>query len=161
MTHSRSRTLLPSVIATLGLLLIGGEADAADCNKISGKFSLQPVAAVSCNSPIGICATGDFRGDLKGSSELTGTTLITTVDTPTTSVVLLTADHVFHMRDGELFTKDAIILRTSSGAEFSEVAVVVGGTGAWAGASGVFTATGTFDPSAGGTGAYEGQVCTP
>jgi hypothetical protein len=58
-------------------------------------------------------------------------------------------------------TPGAIVLQTTGEEEFAEVDVAVGGTGAWAGATGTITATGTFDPVAGGTGRYAGEICTP
>jgi hypothetical protein len=76
-------------------------------------------------------------------------------------VILLLGDNAIHTRDGDLFTKDAVGLKTTGEKEFAEVDVAVGGTGAWAGATGTITATGTFDPVTGGSGSYEGEICTP
>ena len=76
-------------------------------------------------------------------------------------MVLLTGDNAIQTPDGTLFTKDAIVLRTTGAGEFAEVDVVVGGTGEWTGATGTLTATGTFTALAGGEGRYEGEICTP
>ena len=152
----RILTLVVASAAALG----GGKA-AADCKKVSGKLFLQPVTGPACLSPVGVCAALEYGGDLKGTADFTGSSLIPTADTPTTGVVLLTGDNVIHTPDGDLFTKDAITLRTTGEREFAEVDVAIGGTGAWAGATGTFTATGTFDPVGGGTGRYEGEICKP
>ncbi len=98
---------------------------------------------------------------MSGTNSFTGTSLTPTVDTPTTGVVLLTGDNHFQTKDGELLTKDAIVLRTTGAGEFAEVDTIIGGTGEWAGASGTFQAIGTFTISAGGEGEYSGEVCFP
>jgi hypothetical protein len=109
----------------------------------------------------GPCATGVYSGDLAGSSTFTGTSLIPTVDTPTTSVVLLTGDIAIRTRRGDILTKDAIVLRTTGPGDFAEVDTVVGGTGALVGISGVLRAQGTFTAAAGGEGRYRGEICLP
>lgn len=156
--HHASRIL--ALVVASAAALGGGEA-AADCKKLSGKFFLQPVSGPGCLSTVGVCAALEYRGDLKGTSDFTGSSLIPTADTPTTEVVLLTGDNVIHTPEGDLFTKDAIALKTTGENEFAEVDVAVGGTGVWAGATGTITSTGTFDPVAGGTGRYEGEICKP
>jgi hypothetical protein len=110
---------------------------------------------------VGICATGAYKGGIKASSVFTGTSLIQTVDTPTTAVVLLTGDNQFTTTGGMLQTKDAIVLRTTGAGDFAEVDTIIGGTGPWAGASGVLRAQGTFSTTEGGTGDYLREVCTP
>jgi len=130
------------------------------CRKVSGKFTLQPVSGPTCTSPVGICATGVYQGGIKGDSQFTGTSLNLTVDTSTTGVVLLTGDNVIHTDDGDLMTKDAIVLDTAGAGDFAELDTVIGGTGAWAGAAGHLSANGTFT-SAGGEGDYSGEICLP
>lgn len=50
---------------------------------------------------------------------------------------------------------------TTGAGDFAEVDTVVAGTGPWAGAGGVLRAQGTFTATAGGSGDYLGEVCTP
>ena len=76
-------------------------------------------------------------------------------------MVLLTGDNRIETRRGVLSTKDSIVLRTSGDGEFAEVDTIVGGTGALAGATGVFTATGSYSAAVGGSGVYEGELCLP
>ncbi|HKZ86248.1 MAG TPA: hypothetical protein VJ793_21650 [Anaerolineae bacterium] len=83
------------------------------------------------------------------------------MDTPTTSVVILTGDNLIQTARGTLMTKDAIVLQTTGAGDFVEVDTIVGGTGEWAGATGSISAIGTFTAAAGGEGAYTGEVCTP
>jgi hypothetical protein len=144
------------------LILIATQALAASgCKKVNGKFTLQPITGPECRSPVGLCAHGTFSGDLVGTSDFVGSSIIPSADTPTTAVIFVTGDTTFTTKSGDmLFTKDAISLRTTGDGEFGEVDTIVGGTGSRAGSTGALTATGTFT-SAGGAGVYEGEVCTP
>lgn len=148
--------------AITAITIISTQALAASaCKKINGTFTLQPVSGSACPSSIGICASNTYRGDLKGTSMFVGSSLAPNVDTPATSVVLLTGDNTIQTKGGTLLTKDAIVLATTGRGEFAEVDTVVGGTGEWAGATGRITATGTFDAANGGAGDYSGEICTP
>jgi hypothetical protein len=102
-----------------------------------------------------------LQGGIKATSVFTGSSVIPTVDTPTTAVVLVTGDNQFTSSGGTLQTKDAIVLRTVGAGDFAEVDTIIGGTGQWAGASGVLRAQGTFTATAGGGGDYLGEICTP
>ena len=147
------------VAAVVALALLNGAASAAsECTLVKGKFTLQPFAPPDCTSPVELCATGIYKGGIKGSSVFIGSSLTPTADTPTTAVVLLTGDNSIETRGGTLLTKDAIVLRTAGAGEFAEVDTIVGGTGDWAGASGQITASGTFT-AAGGEGTYRGEIC--
>jgi hypothetical protein len=162
-----SRTTLRKAILTAlaisaasALVFANRGAAPFKCRTVNGKFSLQSVSGPTCTSPVGLCATGSYSGGIKGNSEFTGSSLVPTVDTPTTSVVLLTGDNIIHTDSGDLLTKDAIVLRTTGAGDFAEVDTVVGGTGDLAGATGQFSATGTFT-AAGGEAEYRGEICTP
>jgi hypothetical protein len=158
----RSRWLLVGVAALLPLVLAASGAQAAGCKKVSGTFTLTPVSGTGCTSAVGICASGAYKGGIKATSAFTGTSLLQTVDTPTTSAILLTGDNQFSVAaGGTLSTKDAIVLRTSGAGEFAEVDTVVGGTGPLVGTTGVLRAQGTFTIEAGGGGEYVGELCTP
>jgi hypothetical protein len=142
----------------LGLVLVASSAQAVSC-KVNGSFTLAQVTGPACLSPVEFCATGVYTGDLAGTSSFTGTTLIPTVDTPTTGVVLVTGDNVIQTKGGgSVITKDAILLRTTGLGDFAEVDTVISGTGQWAGAVGVFRGQGTFANGA-GSGDYIGEVC--
>lgn len=146
-------------LAALAMVSTGAMATSG-CQKVNGKFTLQPVVGPECTSPVDLCATGTYKGGIKGNSEFTGSSLTPTTDTPTTGVVLLLGDNVIHTEKGDLLTKDAIVLRTTGAGEFAEVDTIVGGTGAWSGASGVIQAIGTFT-NEGGEGEYRGEICIP
>jgi hypothetical protein len=124
-----ARLAAVALLAVVGFSLAGsatGMAGAdAKCRIISGRFTLEPVAGPECTSSVGICARGTYIGSLLGSSFFTGSSLIPTADTPTTSVVLLTGDNVFELRDGTLITKDAIVLKTTGAGEFAEIDTII------------------------------------
>jgi hypothetical protein len=156
-----SRWAFVGLVLGIALLLAGANALAAGCKKVSGKVALESVAGPDCTSAVDICATGSFSGGLSGQSSFVGSSVIPTVDTPTTAVVFLTGDTTITTKGGTLLTKDAIALRTTGVGEFSEVDVIVGGSGEWAGVTGTIQATGTFTAATGGSGSYSGEVCFP
>lgn len=154
------RLAMLSLSTLLALLLATGATAASACKKINGQITLQALPSSACASSISLCASGSLRGDLAGTSFFVGTSQAVTADTPATSVILLTGDNAIDTGDGILKTKDAIVLRTAGDGSFGEVDTVIGGTGKWAGATGVFRAQGTF-ANGGGHGEYIGEICTP
>lgn len=154
------RVALIAIAVLLALTLVSGGAFAAPtCKTVSGKFTLQAVNDPSCTSPVGLCAMGAYQGVIKATSSFVGSAFIASADTPTTGVVFATGDNTIHTDKGDIFTKDAITLRTTGEGAFAEVDTVVGGSGEYADASGVLTATGTF-LNGSGAGVYSGQVCS-
>src|SRR5688572_28321234 len=133
---AKQAQLAGAVLFALLVLAISGVAAAVQCQIISGQFTLQPFTDPTCLSAVDVCATGVYRGGINGNSSFTASSLIQTVDTPTTAVVLVTGDNQFQTLQGTLITKDAIVLRTTGAGEFTEVDTIVSGTGSWAGATG-------------------------
>jgi hypothetical protein len=131
------------------------------CKNLRGSFTLQAITGPACTSSVGICATGQFRGAISGDSTFIGSSVIATADTPATGIVLVTGDNTIETRRGTLKTRDAIVLKTTGQGDFAEVDTIVGGSNAWAGATGQLRAEGTFTASAGGQGSYRGEVCAP
>jgi hypothetical protein len=157
-----TRLAIKAIVPAVLLVLIATQVLAdSSCKKVKGKFTLQPVTGPACASSVGICANGTFSGDFAGTSTFVGSSLIQSVDTPSTSVVFLTGDTTIATNSGNLLTKDAIALTTTSNGEFAEVDTIIGGTGDWADVTGRFTATGTFNITTGGAGIYSGEVCAP
>ncbi len=157
----RLDTLRLPLLGAFTLLLAALPAAAEpSCLPVHGRFILTVVSGPECLSPVGICATGEYRGSLRGHSEFTGTSLLPTVDTAATNVVILTGDNLIHTPSGDLLTKDAIVFATDGNGEFAEVDTVISGTGDFAGATGRLTATGTFG-AAGGEGLFVGEICWP
>jgi hypothetical protein len=148
-------------VLTLASGLFLGAPVSADpiCQAVHGRVDLA-VSGEPCGSATGLCATGLLYGALQAHSEFVGTSAVPTVDTPATGVLVLTGDNVIHTRDGDLFTKDAIVLNSAGDGEFAEVDTIVGGTGSYEGATGYLIATGTFS-GGGGVGVYIGKVCRP
>lgn len=145
----------------LALVLLGGTAAWAEpgCRPVHGTFTLA-AAEGPCDSVIGLCATGEWLGVLNGSSEFIGTSAAPNIDTAVTAVITVTGDNVIHLRDGDVYTKDAIAFTTVGKGEFAEVDTIVGGTGAYVGATGRLQATGTF-ANGSGEGVYDGEICWP
>lgn len=138
-----------------------GKAAAAKCKNVRGHVTSQTVTE-NCNSPISLCAAGQFYGAIRGEFFLVGTSLTPTQDTPVTGVYIFTGDNVIKTREGEIYTKDAGALNLTPGSTGDDISIVTitGGTGKYEGATGRLRASGTFS-DAGGEFSYEGEVCTP
>jgi hypothetical protein len=160
-TSTWIRLAFLAVVAALALALSSGALAASGCKKIDGNLTLKPLPPTACSSPVGVCSTGTLRGDLAGTFSFTGTSLIPTVDSPTTGVFVLTGDNQITTSDGTLVTKDAIVWRNGGRGDFAEVDTVIAGTGKWSGATGYINAIGFFDFAKGGTADYTGEVCIP
>lgn len=155
-THRNRAVAALSAAAVLAL--VSGSAQAEpDCTTASGKVRLAPVSGAECTSPVGMCFAGELTGGLNGTAFTTATSITPTVDTPQTSVVLFTADSVVTTHRGTLDLKETVLLQTEGG-EFSELSMVVGGTGRWEDADGVFRVDGNFDGST-VTGRYQAEIC--
>lgn len=151
---------LVTIVVALGVVFAGPVAAAAKCKKVAGRFTLQALDPSACSSPVGFCVAGTYHGDLSGSARFTGSSIIQTVDTPSTGVLVATGDNLITTRHGTLMTKDAIVFETTGAGNFGEVDTILGGTGGWTDTTGTLRATGTFINGS-GTGTYEGTVCTP
>jgi hypothetical protein len=148
------------------VVLTGTGADAqAKCRPVVGHFDLHPVTGPACTSPVGVCANGTLSGVLRGDYTSAFSSIIPTADTPTTGVVLFTADTTAHVRlgglSGDLTFQESGASHTTGGGEFVELYSITSGTGALAGASGTVYASGTYDPASGGEADYHGNICVP
>lgn len=150
-----------ALILTVLPLAAGTAAADPQCRKVHSHLFIEADPVPTCGSEIGLCATATTFGSLRATTDFVGRSLqVAAQDGETVLVVQITGDNTFHTDDGDFFTKDAIVLSTGPGGEFAEVDVVLGGTGDWAGATGVLTATGTFVGGI-GEGIIEGEICTP
>jgi hypothetical protein len=111
--------------------------------------------------PVGLCTEGTISSGLKGSFSFTATSLIQTVDTPSTSVLLYTGDLTLRTKDGDFTCKDAGAFRTVAEGAVSSVCTIVAGTGAYAGVTGTLQFVGNFSSTTGGVGEYSGSLATP
>jgi hypothetical protein len=161
-----TRTVFPLVVfffatlvfmIALSLLLSGSlvipKRPAAVCRNINGTISLTDTSGPGCNSPVGLCWSAQYTGDLKGTSAFSASSTISNADSPTTGVVFITGDHTYHFHSGTVTSKAAISLKTSSPGDFSEVDVFT------TGATGSIHSSGAFIDGA-GQGSYSGQICT-
>jgi len=151
--------------AVAAVILASGQANAAGhCIPVAGTFDINPVLPADCTSPVGICGKGNFNGVLRGGYFSPFTSIVPTADTPTTGVILFTADNTLHARlaglTGDIVFKEAGGFHTVGDGEFSELFSIVSGTGAFAGVSGQVYGNGTAVNGA-GNGAYFGKVCLP
>jgi hypothetical protein len=134
------------------------EDAAAKCRAVSGTFTVTTSTGDGCKSPVGLCGSVEWRGDLRAKSSFVATSSIETVDSAVTSVLVFTGDATVMAKGGTILTKDAIVFRLTGAGDFAEVDTVVGGTGAFSNASGAWRASGTFAGNV-GEGHYEGMLC--
>ncbi len=149
--------------ASLVLVSAAAHADSPRCHRVHYRVTLAASTEPGCTSPIALCAGGELRGSLSGTSDFIGQSfapIVDPVDPNSTHVALLTGDNTIHLRGGDLYTKDAIVLELVGDGNFGEVDTVVGGTGIYAGATGTITATGVFANGL-GEGTAEGMICRP
>ena len=164
---TRSWTKLAKWVVAFGaaIILVSGQANAAgQCIPVAGTCTINPVAPADCPSPAGICGKGTFNGALHGDYFSPFTSIVPTADTPTTNVVLFTADTTLHARlgglAGDIVFKEGGAFHVAGDGEFSELFSITSGTGAFAGATGQVYGNGTAVNGA-GSGAYFGKVCVP
>ena len=157
------RRMTTLAITGATIFLMSSRADAAGaCIPVAGTFTINPVPPAECTSAVGICGKGSFSGALRGDYFSPFTSIVPTADTPSTNVVLFTADTTLHARlstlTGDIAFKEGGAFHVAGEGEFSELFSVVSGTGAFAGASGQIYGNGTAVNGA-GVGAYFGKVC--
>lgn len=160
----RPRPRAIAVVVAASMLLVAGYTGGlalAGRSSVSGRFSSVVVPPPTCNSPVGLCTEGTLTGGLKGTFSFRGTSVIQTVDTPSTTVVLYTGDLTVRTKDGELMCKDAGALRTIAEGAVSSVCTIVTGTGAYSGVTGTLQFVGNFSSTIGGVGDYTGSLVTP
>jgi hypothetical protein len=160
MSHRLAVRLIVLPASVFAVIAVGSTQAMARSTSVSGRLTSTAVTGPTCTSVIQMCTAGFLTGRLKGQFAFTATSLIPTIDTPTTGTVAYTGDAVVRTRNGQLFCKDTGALQTTGSGAFASVCVVSGGTGAFAGATGHLQLVGTF---AGGTGTarYQGSLTTP
>src|SRR5690606_9789159 len=93
-----------------------------------------------CTSPVGLCIVAEYRGDLVGTLTGSATSVTPTADTPATSVLAFTTTSEFtgrmRGRQGTLQILNAGVFRTAGLGSIVDLQTVVGGGGAFTGATG-------------------------
>jgi hypothetical protein len=166
-TKLASRISTKFVLAATALLL-GSASASADtaCRTVNGHFNIIPVSGPDCPSSVGVCGRGTFLGGILGDYFSPFTSIVATAETPTTGVVLYTADITVTNAQvgewaGDLLLKESGAYHTVGKGEFAALFSLVGGTGSFANANGVLSSTGTAPAGTTGEGVYSGQICVP
>lgn len=140
-----------AVPVVVGAVVVAGVSASArerprpKCVKVSGTLT-STMSAGACASPVGICTTGEFKGDglLKGRTTFVADSLQPAAATEAPTTLVYSGLLTIRTKDGTLTTRDTGILDTANGL-IGARDVVVGGTGIFAGATGhiLFQGTGT------------------
>src|SRR5262245_23144881 len=108
------------VLLALTLILAGPAFADPICKAVHGRLDLA-AGEPTCGSDINLCASGVLNGTLSAHSDFIGTSFVSTKNTPDTGDVVLTGNNTIHTKDGDLYTKDSIVLATAGDGEFAEV----------------------------------------
>jgi hypothetical protein len=137
----------------------------AVCTTVKGTFDETQVVGPACLSPVGLCSVSQISGELQGRARFTASSIIPNMDGALTGLVFITGDIVIigarlGSRSGNVYLKNGAVYRTVGAGDLSDVQVVVGGDGDFAGASGAVRVSGTL-LNGSGTSRFEGTVCFP
>jgi len=147
MWRSARRFAVPFVVGAVvvGVSVSATERPKPKCKKISGTLTSR-LSTRACASPVGICTTGEFKGDrlLNGRTTFVADSLQQAGATEEPSTLVYSGLLTIQTKHGTLTTRDTGILDTASGLVAARD-VVVGGTGIFAGGTGylLFQGTGT------------------
>ena len=166
MSTTRHTRWAVAVGALATILLPAASAQATTgCRQVSGDYVEHPVTGPDCASPVGLCITAAYRGDIRGEAKAHATSITPTADTPTTSVQAFTSDSTITAkmagRSGTLLIKNAGAFSSTGDGPIVDLQTIVGGTGHLTGATGALRAQGTFTFPDGGRSRYTGTVCLP
>ncbi len=148
MLRNGRRFAVPVVVGAVVVAAVSASATEhrrPKCSKISGTLTSR-MSAEACDSPVGICTTGEFTGDrlLNGPTTFVADSLQPAAATEAPTTLVYSGLLTLRTRYGTLTTRDTGILDTANGL-IGARDVIVSGTGIFAGATGyiLFQGTGT------------------
>ena len=155
----RPPILLVLLALAAGTLLMATRAEGETNMRIAGIIRSQLVTGPECTSPVGLCLKGTFFGSLNGPNEAVGFLFI-----PQDDGVIFGKSHVVvHDRLGDISCTSSSsfdLAPDGNNSPFSDLCVITGGTGRWAGAKGWFHTFGNGGPT-GNAAEYRGTIRLP
>jgi hypothetical protein len=140
-----SVSVLVGAAAVVGVSASASQRPQPKCMKISGTLT-STLSSGACASPVGICTTGEFKGDglLNGRTTFVADSLQPSASTEAPTTLVYSGLLTIQTKSGTLKTRDTGILDTANGLVAARD-VIVSGTGTFAGATGhiLFQGTGT------------------
>jgi hypothetical protein len=151
-----------AVVAALALSA-GQSAAGGRCLEVRGSYVEHAVVGPDCASPVGLCIAGTYRGDIDATFAGAASSIVTTADTPATSVSLFTSDSTITGRVGQwrgtLIVKNAGSFAGGGDGSIVDLQTIVGGTGQQCGATGSIRASGPVTVARGGPSPERGTGC--
>lgn len=145
----------------LSALPAAAQSSRSRCRAAEGTFTSSLVTdPAACDSPIGMCTSGQLEGGMEGTYEFTFLTMMPDPSDP--SVVHYTGRSVVTTATGVLYGEDRGVMRMHGDgtASFVTTVEVYAGEGCFAGATGRIVAPGRLDLMTGqAEGAYGAYVC--
>jgi hypothetical protein len=147
-------------IAGIGLVAASSSNAAQACRTLEGRYREHAVGQ-PCTSPVGLCIAGEYSGDIRGPFEGRATDITPTGQAPT-DVLLFTSDSTITAKvgsdQGTLVIKNRGVYQPAGTGSIVDLQTIVGGTGAFASATGDIRAEGTF-VNGQGESTYKATLC--
>ena len=138
------------------------DEDSHRCQFFQGPFASNLVPPPTCTSPIGLCTHGQLGGQFPAQYDFTFSTLQSAGDPSDPTEFVYTGHSTVTTTHGVMHTDDSGVIHIPATglAPFVTTASIAEGTDRYAGASGVFVATGKLDFATGAAqGSFIAQIC--
>ena len=157
-----SLSLAVLAVAVTAATDLHADEDDRGCRFVDGPFHSSLVAPPACQSPVGLCTHGELGGDFPAIYDFTFSTLQPANDPNDPTEFVYTGRSTVTTPRGVIHTNDSgvIHMAPNAPAPFVTTATIASGTDRFAGASGVFVASGSLDTATGNaTGTFIAQIC--
>lgn len=157
--HWRRFVLVWGLLTAIAALFVRHASASPTVKKVEGTVNAVVTSGSECSSPVSLCASGEFKGGIKGHFEFVAQSI---GPSGTASLTVVNSTSVVHTERGDLFFASSAVgeLTQGSDGEFTSLDLITGGTGRWAGASGYLQGRG-FVVGTTDAADYRGKIVLP